>query len=59
MEGAMFQPHLVTVLSSLVYVALDLESRIEGTSEASLDGCSSRNTGDGEEISITEVKYPW
>lgn len=49
----MFHPHQVTELSSFVYVALDLEARIEGTSEAMLDGCSSKNRGDREEISIT------
>ena len=56
MEGAMFQPHQVAELSSFVYVALNLEERIEGTSETMLDRYSSRIRGDGEEISITEEK---
>ena len=33
MEGAMFQVHQVAELSSFVYVALDLEAIIEGTTE--------------------------
>ena len=33
MEVAMFQPHQAAELSSFVYVALDLEARIEGTTE--------------------------
>ena len=32
-ERAMFQPHQATELSSFVYVAIDLEARISGTSE--------------------------
>ena len=33
MEGAMFWSHQAPELSSFVYVALNLEARIEGTSE--------------------------
>ena len=33
MEVAMFQPHQAADLSGFVYVPLDLEARIEGTSE--------------------------
>ena len=33
MEVALFQPHQVAELRSFVYVVLDLEARIEGTSE--------------------------
>ena len=52
----MFQAHQVAELSSFVYVALNLEARIAGTSEKMLDRYSSRIRGDGEEISITEEK---
>ena len=54
---AMFQPHQAAELTSFVYVALNLEARIEGTSMLIVDICSLRIRGDGEEISITEVKY--
>ena len=56
MEGAMFQTHQVIELSSFVDVALDVEARIEVTSETMVDSCSSRIRGDGEEFSITDVK---
>ena len=56
-KGAVFQPHQTAEHTSIVYVALDLEARIERTRVIMLDSCSSRIRGDGEEISITEVKY--
>ena len=56
MEGAIFQPHQVTELSRFVYVALDLEARIEVTIETKVNSYSSRIRHDGEEISITFLK---
>ena len=58
----MFQtPHLnspeLTELTCFVNVAVDLEARIEVTSETMVDSYSSRIRGDGEEISLTKVKY--
>ena len=52
----MFQTHQATELSSFVYVALDLEERIEGTIETMVASYSSGIRGDGEEISITDIK---
>ena len=43
-------------LSWVVYVALDLETRIEWARETMLDSCNSRIRGDREEVSITDVK---
>ena len=57
MEEAMFQTHQATELSSFVDVAVNLEARIEQNTETMVDSCSSRIRGDGEEISLTEVKY--
>ena len=45
MEGAKFQTHQVTELSSFVYEALDMKARIEGTSETMVDSCSSQIEG--------------
>ena len=53
----MFQTHQATELSSFVDVAVNLEARIEQNTETMVDSCSSRIRGDGEEISLTEVKY--
>ena len=50
MEGAMFQTHQATELSSFIHDALELEARIEVTSETMVDSI----IGDGEEISITD-----
>ena len=54
MEGAMFQTHQPTELSSFIHVALELEARIKVTSETMVDSYSSRIIGDGEDISITD-----
>ena len=56
MEGAMFQTHQGTELSSFVDVTVDLETRVEVTSETMLESCSSRIRGDVEEISITDIQ---
>ena len=58
MEGAKFQTHQVTELSSFIDVAQDLEARIEVTHETMVGIYSSRIIGDGEEISITD-KILW
>ena len=50
MEGAMFQTHQATELSRFVDGILDLEARIEVTTETMVDSYSSRIRGDGEEI---------
>ena len=56
MEGAMFHTHQGIELSSFVDVALDLEARIEVTSETMLDSCSSGIRGDVEDITITGIQ---
>ena len=56
MEVTMFQTHQETELSRFVDVAVDLEARIEVTSETMLGSCSSRIRGDIEEISITDIQ---
>ena len=48
--------HIKEQNSPALSMALDLEARIE-ISMIMLDICSSKIRGDGEEISITEVKY--
>ena len=37
----MFQPHQEAELNIFVYVALDLETKVKGTSVTMLDSCSS------------------
>ena len=56
MEAAIFQTYHATELSSFVYVALDLEVRIEVTNETMVDSYSSIIRGNGEEISIPDIK---
>ena len=48
MKGAIFQPHQAAELTIFVYLALDLEAEIEGTSVIMLDSCTSRSRGGGE-----------
>ena len=57
MEGAMHASATSNGRTQqLCLVALDLETRMEGTTEIMLESCSSRIVGDGEEFSTTEVK---
>ena len=55
MERIMFQTPQVTELTCFVDVAVDLETRVEVTSEIMLDSCSSRFRGDVEEITTTGI----